>query len=200
KVPEELFVKPSAENNYRGVDPTLNPMYYGAYALYLAKFIQAYRAEGIEIWGLSPQNEVLGNGGNWETMRWGANTMAAFIAEHLGPRLEAEGLSPKIMIYDHNKGARDGDAVRWADYLLKHEAKKYIWGTALHWYAGTVDAFEESLDAIHKIDPTRAIIGSEHTIDGLSDRKGMPPSEKYAGSWMKDEFYWTKSAYDWGYW
>jgi glucosylceramidase len=201
KNPEELFIKPAAENSYRGVDPSLKPEYLETYALYLSKYIKAYEAEGVPIWGLSPQNEPLGNGGNWETMRWEPSVMRTFIRDHLGPRLEADKIDAKLMVFDHNKGEKNQDAARWAEYLLADkEAAKYIWGTAVHWYASTVDAFPEGLDAIHEADPTKAIIASEATIDGLSDRKGMPPSAEYQDSWLKDDWYWTKSAYDWGYW
>jgi glucosylceramidase len=201
KSPTELFVKPAASNNYAGVDPILQPQYYDAYALYLSKYIKAYKAEGIDIWGLSPQNEPLGNGGNWETMRWDPVSMRNFIRDNLGPRLEADGIDTHIMIYDHNKGPVEGDAVKWAKVILSDpEAAKYVWGTATHWYGSTNKVFEESLDAIHEVDPTRAILATEQTIDGLSDRKAMPPSPAYQDSWLKDDFYWTKSAYDWGYW
>ncbi len=201
KTPEELFIKASADNGWVGVDPILKPEYYDAYALYLAKYIEAYRAEGVNIWGLSPQNEPGGNGGNWETMRWEPDSMRTFIAEHLGPRLEQDELDVKLMVFDHNKGGAQKDAVRWIETLYGDEnAKKYIWGSALHWYGSTIEVFEEDLDAIHELDPAKPLLATEGTIDGLTDRKGAPPSEAYKDSWLKDEFYWTKSAADWGYW
>ena len=201
KSPAELFIKPAPENNYAGVDPALLPQYYDAYALYLSKYIQAYKAEGIDIWGLSPQNEPLGNGGNWETMRWDPVAMRNFIRDNLGPRLVSDKLDTKILIYDHNKGPVNGDAVKWAKVILSDPgAAKYVWGTATHWYGSTIDVFEDGLDAIHEFDPTRAILATEHTIDGLTDRKAMAASPAYQGSWLTDDFYWTKDAYDWGYW
>jgi glucosylceramidase len=201
KSPAVLYVKPAADNNYAGVDPQLDPQYYAAYALYLTKYIQAYQAEGVDIWGLSPQNEPLGNGGNWETMRWDPVSMKNFIRDHLGPELAKQKLDTRLLIYDHNKGPVDGDAVKWAKVILSDpQAAKYVWGTATHWYGSTVDVFEDSLDAIHDFDPTRAILATEHTVDGLTDRKGATPSTAYLNSWLQEEFYWTKSAYDWGYW
>ena len=201
KTPAELFIRPSADNGWAGVDPRLDPKYFDAYALYLAKYIQAYQAEGLKIWGLSPQNEPMGNGGNWETMRWDAGAMRTFIAEHLGPRLEQDKLDVKLMVFDHNKGGAQKEAVRWIEYLYGDAtAKKYIWGSAFHWYGSTTEVYENDLDAIHELDPSKALLATEHTIDGLSDQKGAPPSPAYKDSWLKDEFYWTKSAYDWGYW
>jgi glucosylceramidase len=206
KDPPILFEKPAEENGWYGVDPSLRKEYYPTYALYLSKYLQAYKAEGLEFWGLSPQNEPLGNGGNWETMRWVPFAMRDFIRDNLGPQLRRDGFSDiKLMIFDHNKGSTNplakSDAVLWSEAILADkEAAKYIWGTATHWYASTNRAFEDDLDAIHAIDPTKHIIASEQTIDGLSDQRGLPPTPEYQDSWLKDEWYWTKTAYDWGYW
>jgi glucosylceramidase len=203
KDPPKLFIKPAADNGWYGVDPVLRPEYYQTYAYYLIKYLQAYQAEGVNIWGLSPQNEPLGNGGNWETMKWGPYPMRDFIRDNLGPQLDKNGFSDiKLMIFDHNKGSGVNDlAANWAKIILSDPgAAKYVWGTALHWYGSTNKVFEDSLENIHAVDPTRHIIASEQTIDGLSDRKTMGPSDAYKGSWMKDEYYWTKSGYDWGYW
>jgi glucosylceramidase len=202
KSPTELFIKPTAENNYVGQDPWLDAANYELYATYLLKYLQAYKAEGVNIWGLSPQNEPLGNGGNWETMRWDPEGMAKFIGENLGPRLASEKFDTKIMIFDHNKGDVNGDAVRWANYIINDaKAAPYVWGTAIHWYGSTINPFTDALDAIHDLDPKRAILATEATIDGLSDmRPPAAPSPAYQDSWLKDEFYWTKNGYDWGYW
>ena len=68
KSPAALYIPPTAANGYSGTDPVLQTQYYDAYALYLSKYIQAYKGDGINIWAITPQNEPLGNGGNWETM------------------------------------------------------------------------------------------------------------------------------------
>jgi glucosylceramidase len=201
KLPAVLYIKPSAENAYVGTDPRLDPQYFAAYALYLSKYIKAYQAEGVKIWGLSPQNEPMGNGGNWETMRWDVASMRTFIGEHLGPQLEKDKLDVKLMVFDHNKGGAQKEAVRWIEYLYADKnAAKYMWGSALHWYGSTVNVFESDLDAIHELAPEKPLLATEATIDGLTDQKGAPPSAAYKNSWLKDEFYWTKTGYDWGYW
>jgi glucosylceramidase len=201
KSPAELFIRPAASNNYQGVDPVLQPQYYGAYALYLTKYLKAYAERGIDVWGLSPQNEPFGTGGNWETMRWSGAAMRDFIRDHLGPALAKEGLDTKLMIFDHNKEPASGEALDFVRTILNDpDTAKYVWGTALHWYNSTVDPFPATPDAIHEIDPTRPILGTEHTIDGLTDQKAAPASAGYQYSWLTDDFYWRKDAYDWGYW
>jgi glucosylceramidase len=38
---------------------TLMPKYYGLWAKYLSKYVSAYAEQGIELWGITPQNEPL---------------------------------------------------------------------------------------------------------------------------------------------
>ena len=43
KSPPELFIRPSAQNGWHGMDPALQPQHYGAYAFYLSKYLRAYK-------------------------------------------------------------------------------------------------------------------------------------------------------------
>ena len=65
----------------------LLPEYYQAYANYLARYIEAWRAEGLEIWGVTPVNEPMGNDGGWESMDFSPAVETEFIAKYLGPAL-----------------------------------------------------------------------------------------------------------------
>ncbi len=201
KSPAALYIPPTAANNYSGTDPVLQTQYYDAYALYLEKYIQAYKAEGINVWAITPQNEPLGNGGNWETMAWTSDAMNTFLRDNLGPRLAADGIDVKLFIYDHNKGDVTADFVQWATGIYADpKTKPLVYGSATHWYGSTIDVFEASLDAVHALDPTKPILATEGTMDGLTDIAGAPASAAYQYSWMKDDFYWIKDEFDWGYW
>ena len=54
----------------------LNPAYYQDYATYFVKWVQAFNAEGIDIYAVTPQNEPLNRGNSaslymsWEEQRW----------------------------------------------------------------------------------------------------------------------------------
>ena len=201
KSPAQLYVPPTADNGYSGTDPVLQTQYFDAYALYLSKYIQAYKAEGIDIWAITAQNEPLGNGGNWETMAWTDLSMKSFLRDNLGPRLKMDGLDVKIFAFDHNKGTTDGDYVSWAHTLYGDPATSaLLYGSATHWYGSTVSVFESSLEAVHALDPSKVILATEGTMDGLTDQAAQPASASYQYSWLKDDFYWTKDEYDWGYW
>ncbi len=48
----------------------LLPEYYESWALFFSKYVKAYKTEGINIWGVTVENEPLGNGNNWESMHF----------------------------------------------------------------------------------------------------------------------------------
>jgi glucosylceramidase len=58
--------------------------YYNAYCLYFDKFIQAYKAEGINITALAYQNEAYSNT-PYPGCSWKAATTGKFLGQYLGP-------------------------------------------------------------------------------------------------------------------
>jgi glucosylceramidase len=176
---------PWMKDNNSYVGGKLLPEYYDTWALFFSKYIDAYKAEGIDIWGFTVENEPLGNDNNWESMHFTAEEMTHFVANYLGPKLEADGHDVKILGYDQNRGE---ELKRWVDVMYANKAsKKYYDGTAVHWYASTFDYFPESLRYTHKAAPNKYIIQSEACIDGIVPK------------WNDDAWYWAKEATDWGW-
>lgn len=170
-------------NDWKG--GRLLPEYYDTWALYFSKYLQAYQAEGIDIWGLTVENEPLGNDSNWESMHFSPEEMVTFTAEHLGPKLEADGHDVKILGYDQN---RDPEMEEFVHAMYASEASsKYFAGTAVHWYASTVDYFPEYLNLAHEAAPDKHLIQSEACVDAEVPH------------WQEDEWYWSKEATDWGW-
>lgn len=66
------------------------PPIYDAYARYLLKFAQAYRAEGLELFALCPQNEP-GMLTDYPSCDWTGEQMRDFIRDHMGPVFAKEG-------------------------------------------------------------------------------------------------------------
>ena len=96
---------PWMKDNKDWVGGKLLPKYYDTWALFFSKYIDAYKAEGIDIWGFTVENEPLGNGNNWESMHFTPEEMTDFVQNHLGPKLEADGKGDvKILGYDQNRG------------------------------------------------------------------------------------------------
>jgi glucosylceramidase len=163
----------------------LLPEYYDTWALFFSKYIQAYQAEGIDIWGFTVENEPLGNDSNWESMHYSPAEMNEFVKNHLGPRLRNDGHSVKVLGFDQN---RDEELIKWVDVMYNDpEAAQYFDGTAVHWYASTYDYFPEALQYAHKKAPEKHLINTEACVDAE-----VPV-------WQDDAWYWSKEATDWGW-
>jgi glucosylceramidase len=109
----------------------LLPDYYQSWSEYYVKFIKAYEAEGIPVWGLSVQNEPMATQ-KWESCIYTGEEERDFIKNHLGPTLHKAGMADKKLIaWDHN---RDLMYQRASTVLDDPEAAKYVWGIGFHWY------------------------------------------------------------------
>lgn len=176
---------PWMKDNNSWVGGKLLPEYAESWALFFSKYINAYQHEGIEIWGVTVENEPLGNGNNWESMHFTAQEMADFVNTHLGPVLEKNNQKVKILAYDQNRGE---ELEEWAKLIYKDEASsKYFDGFAIHWYASTYDWFPHSLNVTHELAPDKYLIQSEACVDAEVPH------------WQDDQWYWSKEATDWGW-
>ena len=176
---------PWMKDNKKWVGGKLLPKYYDTWALFFSKYVDAYKTEGIDIWGFTVENEPHGNGNNWESMHYSPEEMTEFVEHHLGPKLEADGKGDlKILGYDQNRAG----IKEWVDVMFKDEASsKYYDGTAIHWYESTYEVFPEALQYAHEKAPNKYLIETEGCIDSQ-----VP-------EWKNDAWYWQKEATDWGW-
>jgi glucosylceramidase len=176
---------PWMKDNKKWVGGKLLPEYYDTWALYFSKYIDAYKKEGIDIWGLTVENEPLGNGNNWESMHYSPVEMTNFVHDHLGPVLEANGKADvKILGYDQNRGGLK----EWVDVMYQDDnSSKYFAGTAIHWYESTYEVFPEGLQYAHKKSPNKYLIQTEACVDSEIPH------------WNDDAWYWKEEATDWGW-
>lgn len=89
------------KTNNGAIGGSLRTEYHAAYANYFVKYLEAMDREGIQIWGITPQNEPL-NPNNEPSMFMEAAQQTDFINNHLGPAIASSSYSPKIIAYDHN--------------------------------------------------------------------------------------------------
>ena len=176
---------PWMKDNKEWVGGKLLPKYYDTWALFFSKYVDAYEAEGIPIWGFTVENEPHGNGNNWESMHFTPEEMTDFVMNHLGPKLEKDGKGDKIILgYDQNRAGLK----EWVDVMYRDEAtSKYYDGTAIHWYESTYDYFPEALQYAHHKAPDKYLIETEGCVDSQ-----VP-------EWNNDLWYWSKEATDWGW-
>ena len=176
---------PWMKDNKEWVGGKLLPEYYDTWALFFSKYFDAYHNEGIDIWGITVENEPHGNGNNWESMHYSPAEMTNFVQNYLGPKLESDNkANVKILGYDQN---REG-IKEWVDEMYKDEASsKYYSGTAIHWYESTYDYFPEALQYAHNKAPDKYLIQTEACADSEVPK------------WKDDKWYWSKEATDWGW-
>ncbi|MCD2259432.1 glycoside hydrolase family 30 protein [Psychroserpens luteolus] len=176
---------PWMKDNKEWVGGKLLPKYYDTWALFFSKYVDAYEAEGIPIWGFTVENEPHGNGNNWESMHFTPEEMTDFVQNHLGPKLEADGKGDKIILgYDQNRAGLK----EWVDVMYAtEESSKYYDGTAIHWYESTYDYFPDALQYAHNKAPDKYLIETEGCVDSEVPK------------WKNDIWYWSKEATDWGW-
>lgn len=115
----------------------LKPQYYPVYGEYFAKFIQAYKEEGIDIFAITPQNEPLYVPVHYSGLGMSASQQTQFIKNGLVPAFKEAGLEPKILIYDHNWDRKD-----YPLDVLK-AIPELVDGVAWHVYGGNVSAMSD---------------------------------------------------------
>jgi O-glycosyl hydrolase len=109
---------------------TLKSEYTSTLANYFVKFIQAYGEAGVPISYISPQNEPMGTP-TWPGMFLSAYQEADLIQE-IGKAFEANGISTKILAWDHN-----WDVPSYPETIFSDPAaSKYTAGTVWHIYSG----------------------------------------------------------------
>lgn len=135
----------------------LLPEYRQAWADYMIRFVQEYRKEGLDIWGLTVQNEPMAVQ-PWESCVFTAAEERDFVKGYLGPTLARTGLgSLKLMIWDHNRGIM---YQRAKAVFEDPEASRYVWGIGMHWYVG--DHFD-NVRLVHDAFPQKEIFFTEGT-------------------------------------
>lgn len=173
------------KDNQEYVGGVLLPEYQQVYADYLVKYLEAYKAEGVDIWGITPVNEPYGNNNNWESMYFDPLYEAAFVRDYMGPSLERAGFGDvQILAYDQNRL----DIPKWMDAILSDSTTaKYFGGIAVHWYESTVEWFPEMLTYAHEKAPNKYIIETEGCCDAEVPH------------WKDDKWYWQCEGTDWGW-
>ncbi|HET9073760.1 MAG TPA: glycoside hydrolase family 30 beta sandwich domain-containing protein [Solirubrobacteraceae bacterium] len=104
---------------------------YPSLAVYLAKFIQAYAAAGIPVWGITPENEP-GTPVGYPSMNLSPSGEAQFIAADLAPMFARLGITTRI--YGGDIGGR---SPAWATAVQSDPAAAAVAsGEAWHCYGG----------------------------------------------------------------
>ncbi|KAG7383187.1 hypothetical protein PHYBOEH_010028 [Phytophthora boehmeriae] len=171
--------------------------YWKALALYYSKFIDAYEAEGVPIWGLTTQNEPTKQElafKFWQSLRFNASTERDFIKRDLGPLMKENHPDLKIIILDDQKDL----LLDWNASLLDEEARSYVSGVGVHWYKnldfafGTLGDFDD-LAAFYAKHPDIFILATEACegsyVEGLGTGVGTHLFDYSNITWQRGENY-----------
>ena len=182
------WMKDSGQMNLGG---RLLPQYRDAWARCFVRFVQAYEAEGVPVWGVSVQNEPMATQ-RWDSCIYSAEEERDFVRDHLGPVLAAAGLGRiKIVIWDHNRDLMvERASVAYAD----PEAAKYIWGMGFHWYGE--DHFDH-VQLVHDAWPDKQLLFTEGCQEGGPHHGAWETGERYGRSMINDLNRWTVGWIDW---
>lgn len=142
-----------------------DPVVYSAYAQYLARYIQAYEALGIPVYAVTVQNEPEFTTPDYPSMSMGAAEQARFIGEYLGPEFDKNGITSKIVAFDHNWDIAESYT---NNVLGNPKANAYTDGTAYHCYAGTPEVMSE----VHEAYPDKEIYITECSGGAWSENFG----------------------------
>ena len=152
---------------------SLNPDYYEDYAQYFVRFVQAFAAEGIPIYAVTPQNEPL-NRGNCASLYMPWQEEAAFVNK-LAPAFAHAGITTKIYCFDHNYNY--DNIADQQDYPIKFyealdpdmDGRELVVGSAWHDYGGSVT----ELDDINQKAPDHEVIFTETSIGTWNDGRNL---------------------------
>jgi glucosylceramidase len=169
----------------------LLPPYADAWARCYVKFIQAYAAAGVPVWGVTVQNEPMAVQ-RWDSCIYSAEEERDFVRDHLGPTLERAGLGHvRIVIWDHN---RDLMVQRASVVYGDAAASRYVWGCGFHWY---VEDHFDHVQLVHDAWPEKGLLFTEGCQEGGPHTGSWAVGERYGRSLMQDLNHWTQGFIDW---
>lgn len=163
----------------------MEPEYLDAYARLFGKFVDAYRAEGVNIQMVMPQNEP-NSDQNFPSCCWTSADLNTFVGQYLGPEMAKHNTEVYF-------GTEERPNPLMVDTLLQDpESSKYIKGVAFQW------AGKEALPTIHKNYPELDYVMSEQECgNGLNNWEGAMHSwdlqRHYLSNGVTQYYYWNTS-------
>ncbi|XP_054152712.1 putative glucosylceramidase 4 [Oppia nitens] len=177
--------------------------YYKTFANYIVKFINAYKAEGVPIWAISPQNEpylkIRVNFNPINNLQLSPELESDFIRLDLAPALHKSGnQAVNIIAYD--------DQSRWLRQFAQvifddRQTSRLVAGMAYHWYTNPLTDYSD-FDWLHQSYPMKFILSTESCVLRFLETKRVhlgawDAFDKYAYNIIKDLNYWVNGWVDW---
>jgi len=166
----------------------LEAQFYGSYAQYFVKYLQAYRDNGVPVDYVSVQNEPTCCPG-YPSMQWNGSGLHYFTGTDLLPALHAANLPTKVLALDWNWDSYDSYAAETVtDDAIRTDPN--FGGMAWHGYVG--DVTEQS--TIHDRYPDLPAYDTEHsggTWIGDQQAEDMNNIIDYTRNWGRSVVKWS---------
>ena len=182
------WMKSNNDMNHGGY---LLDQYKDSWSNYYIKFLEAYKAQGVNIFALTVQNEPAAKQ-VWDSCLYSKEEERDFVKDYLGPKLfNSHFKDIKLLIWDHN---RDIIVERSKAVFEDKQASQYVWGVGFHWYVS--EAFE-NLSEVHKLFPAKHLLFTEGTIEGGVHPNSFETGERYARNMIGDFSNYCEGYIDW---
>ncbi|XP_054167863.1 putative glucosylceramidase 4 [Oppia nitens] len=158
--------------------------HYGTWANYFIKFLDAYKSYGINLWGLTIQNEPM----SFSSMNFlNASIERDFLKNYLGPALALSGYTPdKLHVLVYDDGSDRNPIVDYVDTCLSDkQAAQYVSGIAYHCYLGSK---WQKIPVLKERYPGMMFLMSECCQNFRLDQKPEPKPSKL-GKWEQGADY-----------
>lgn len=143
--------------------------YAASYALYLSKYIQAYKDEGVNISMMTVQNEPDSADHMfpvaYPACNFNGTGEGLFLKEYLGPQMHKDHPDLALFIHDGQK-FHDVPILERVDAIIKAAGGLeggFIDGVAFHWYGNNLENYQYLLDLHHKY-PSVPLLATEATL------------------------------------
>ena len=185
--PQENDALPGEEGAEGRTSFNMKPEYLDAYARYFGKFVDAYRAEGVNIQVVMPQNEP-NSAQPYPSCCWLSRDLNIFVGQYLGPEMAKRD----VQVYFGTCERPDPAKI---DTLLQDpESSKYVKGVGFQW------AGKEALPTIYRNYPDIDLVQSEQECgNGKNNWEGAMHSwdlqREYFANGVTQYYYWNTSLF-----
>ena len=158
-----------------------DPRVYEAYALYLARFVESYQAEGLNLTAVAVQNEPLIET-HYPSCLWTPQQFVTFLGDHAGPLFKKRGVRAELWLGT----LQDGDYDKFPRAVLEDKrAREVVSAVGLQW-----DGLA-SVEKVRRLHPDKAIVQTETECGNWFWKPGFDP-EKPQNDWAYAVFTWRK--------
>jgi len=173
-----------------------DPKIYEAFALYLSRFVEEYRNEGIDIFAVAVQNEPYIER-NYPTCLWTPEQFLVFIRDYMGPLFEEKNVGAEIMLGT----LQDGDYSTFPETVLSDPAANgYVSIVGFQW-SGINSIAQTRLDyPDKKIMETETECGNFYWEDGFNPDYPQNDWEYGVHTWGKIKEYFDEGVNSYMLW